>query len=226
MKLGIAGIGSKIYLSDGYSRVFLKTLKGRYRNFAAKHIPMAAEFYYKGLPNKYAFDSFLRVAYSTLLLRHNGFLLHASGVISRGKGYIFTGVSGAGKTTVAEESKLCGMVLSDEIVAVKKAGGCWKLFGTPFMGLMRGGGKNRSAARPRLLFLKQAKTNVYNPISTEKAWAKLLRNVILFKPEKKIAGLAFDFLHTADKGILKFRKKGFWRVLWDTKWKKALPRGK
>ena len=215
--LCIAGVGSSIALAEKYQTAFFKILKKRYKEFSLKNSPAKITLVYKGLPNKYAFDTFLRLTYSSLLLKHNGFFLHASGVISRGKGYIFTGISGAGKTTVAEASRKCGVVLSDEIVAVRKVGKSWKLYGTPFMGLMKGGGTNKSAGSPKLLFLKQARENALKPIATERAWAKLLRNVILFKPEKKIAGLSYDFISSVEKNILEFKKTGFWRVLWRIK---------
>src|SRR3989339_1561032 len=217
LSLSIAGTGCNIILPAKYGSEFTELLKKRYSAFFGKNTAAKITLVYKGLPNKYAFDTFVRLPYSSLLLKHNGFFLHASGVISRGKGYIFTGISGAGKTTVAEASRKCGVVLSDEIVAVRKVGKSWKLYGTPFMGLMKGGGTNKSAGSPKLLFLKQARENALKPIATERAWAKLLRNVILFKPEKKIAGLSYDFISSVEKNILEFKKTGFWRVLWRIK---------
>src|SRR3989339_1429199 len=166
--LCIAGVGSSIALAEKYQTAFFKILKKRYKEFSLKNTPAKITLVYKGLPNKYAFDTFLRLTYSSLLLKHNGFLLHASGVISKGKGYIFTGISGAGKTTVAEASKRCGAVLSDEIVAVRKTGNVWKLFGTPFMGLMKGGGKNKTAKAPTVFFLKQARENAVRTIPIER----------------------------------------------------------
>ncbi|MFH1074492.1 MAG: hypothetical protein V1752_05325 [Candidatus Firestonebacteria bacterium] len=214
LNLNIAGVGCSIVLSEKYGPEFMEILKKRYSAFSGKETSAKTSLVYKGLPNKYAFDTFVRLAYSSLLLKHNGFLLHASGVVSRGKGYIFTGISGAGKTTIAEVSKRRGVVLSDEIVAVRKTGKSWKLFGTPFMGLMKGGGKNKAIKNPKLLFLRQASKNALKTITIEKAWEKLLRNVILFKPEKKIAGLSYDFISSVENKILEFKKTGFWRVLW------------
>jgi len=217
LSLSIAGAGCNIILPAKYGSEFTELLKKRYSAFFGKNTAAKITLVYKGLPNKYAFDTFVRLTYSSLLLKHNGFLLHASGVISKGKGYIFTGISGAGKTTVAEASKRCGAVLSDEIVAVRKTGNVWKLFGTPFMGLMKGGGKNKTAKAPTVFFLKQARENAVRIMPIERAWAKLLRNVILFKPEKKIAGLTYDFIASVESGVLEFKKTGFWRVIWRIK---------
>lgn len=213
--IGIAGLNVSFYIDPNKYPRINKVFPVYYKQFPAKGPVRVVK--YSGRDDQYALANYLRKLYSGLLPARKGFLLHASGVISRGKGYIFTGVSGAGKTTVAEASKRYGKVLSDEIVAVRKTGKKWKLYGTPFMGLMKGGGRNKVASNPRLLFLKQAKNNALKSISTEKAWEKFLRNVILFKPEKKIAALSYDFVKTADKNIMEFRKKGFWRVLWAAK---------
>jgi hypothetical protein len=61
------------------------------------------------------------------------FLFHGCGVLANGKGYLFTGPSGAGKTTVA---RLAGtrMVLNDEAVLLRNGGGELWLGGTPLLG--------------------------------------------------------------------------------------------
>ncbi len=68
-------------------------------------------------------ENFLRVLYSRLCVSRGGVLLHASGVVRAGKGYVFFGPSGAGKTTLARLSKERGaMVLSDDIVILRRDG--------------------------------------------------------------------------------------------------------
>lgn len=61
------------------------------------------------------------------------FLFHGCGVVAREKGYLFTGPSGAGKTTVA---KLAGRrtVLNDEVVLLRNGEGEFWLSGTPLLG--------------------------------------------------------------------------------------------
>ncbi len=81
---------------------------------------------------------------------HTGLLLHASGIAMDGRGYVFTGPSGAGKTTVARLAQGYAEVLNDENVVVRAApllprpptplpsGGDeapgWNLESTPFWG--------------------------------------------------------------------------------------------
>src|SRR5437773_8348802 len=50
-----------------------------------------------------------------------------------GKAYIFTGRSGAGKSTVASLSPE-GSVLTDEISLLRREHGMWRAYGTPFWG--------------------------------------------------------------------------------------------
>ena len=74
---------------------------------------------FDGVKNQYTLDSLLRVLLSWKLLEHQGFLLHAATVIRNGKAYIFTGRSGAGKSTVATLSPQ-GSVLTDEISLLRR----------------------------------------------------------------------------------------------------------
>jgi hypothetical protein len=84
-------------------------------------------------PHDGVFDSFLRVLYSALLVRDDGFLVHAAGLERDGAGYLFPGPSSSGKTTLAGQAQ--GFrVLSDELTAVKMAGGAFRAFSTPFGG--------------------------------------------------------------------------------------------
>ncbi len=65
---------------------------------------------------------------------HDGLLLHAAGVVLDGAGHVFTGASGAGKTTVARLATGRGEVLSDENVILRLGTDGPELFSTPFWG--------------------------------------------------------------------------------------------
>jgi hypothetical protein len=80
-------------------------------------------------------ENFLRVLYAWLCLEHQGLVVHASGVIRRGRGYVFFGPSGSGKTTVATLS-LEHTVLSDDLVIIRKHGSVYRVHGVPFRGDM------------------------------------------------------------------------------------------
>lgn len=80
-------------------------------------------------------ENFLRVGYAWRCLRHCGLLLHAAGVIRHGRGYVFFGHSGSGKSTISRLS-LEHTVLSDDMVILKKDDHVWRVFGVPFRGDM------------------------------------------------------------------------------------------
>ena len=78
-----------------------------------------------------------------VVLRDQGLVLHALGVLRDGKVYVFCGPSGSGKTTVAQLSQEC-IILSDDIVFVKPFGRIYTVFPTPCWGdMQRGDRKNR-----------------------------------------------------------------------------------
>ncbi len=64
-------------------------------------------------------------------------LVHASAVEIGGKGYLFLGDSGAGKSTISRhlENELGGgQIFSDDRIIVRHHGGKWWMFGTPWHG--------------------------------------------------------------------------------------------
>lgn len=73
-----------------------------------------------------------------LLSRHGGVELHACGVVDpSGRGFVFTGHSGDGKTTMARlwETVPGATVLSDDrIVVRRRSDGRWCMHGTPWHG--------------------------------------------------------------------------------------------
>jgi hypothetical protein len=71
-----------------------------------------------------------------ILAGNHGAIIHAAGVQIGGSGYIFPGKSGAGKSTLTRQfaGRPCTDLLSDDRVVVRRIGGCFKAFGTPWPG--------------------------------------------------------------------------------------------
>ena len=128
---------------------------------------------FDGVGNEYALDSLLRILLSWQLLSLQGFLLHAATVIRNGKAYIFTGRSGAGKSTVASLSPE-GSVLTDEISLIRRENGIWRAYGTPFWGEFRAAGSNTSAPIAGIFRLLQATENRVTPLNSMAALRMLL----------------------------------------------------
>lgn len=76
------------------------------------------------------------VLIANLLGRGRGVELHSCGVIdAQGRGHLFVGVSGAGKTTTARlwEGAASGIVSDDRVIVRERDGAMW-MFGTPWHG--------------------------------------------------------------------------------------------
>lgn len=82
------------------------------------------------------FESFLRAVASGWLLRRGGALLHASSAAIHDEGYLFAGVSGAGKTTLVEGTSDAEYLSDDQsIVCPDLETQVLHVWGSPFSGL-------------------------------------------------------------------------------------------
>jgi hypothetical protein len=172
---------------------------------------------FDGVKNQYALDSLLRIFLSWKLLEHQGFLLHAATVIRDGKAYVFTGRSGAGKSTVASLSPQ-GSVLTDEISLLRRENGIWRAYGTPFWGEFKAAGSNTSAPVAGIFRLLQAPENRVELLRPMSNLRTLLPNVLFFSAEAESTRKLLEILSLAATEIpgynLSFRKNpAFWEVL-------------
>ncbi|PWH17218.1 MAG: hypothetical protein DDG59_08245 [Anaerolineae bacterium] len=76
-------------------------------------------------------DYFLRVVAALAAFHLGGLMMHAAGVERDGKGYLFLGYSGAGKTTTARNAPV-GSVLNDDLLVIYAIEGRWYAAATPF----------------------------------------------------------------------------------------------
>jgi hypothetical protein len=172
---------------------------------------------FDGVGNEYALDSLLRVLLSWKLASREGFLLHAATVIRAGKAYVFTGRSGAGKSTVASLSPH-GSVLTDEISLLRRENGVWRAYGTPFWGEFRAAGSNTSAPVRGIFRLVQAAENRVASLRPVELLRALLPNVLFFSAEFEANRRLLEILGQAAEeisgGELSFRRdRTFWEVL-------------
>lgn len=81
------------------------------------------------------FNPLIEVCLLSRLSRDGGLLLHAAGLVLNEQGYVFTGASGTGKSTLAELFAHHGAaILSDERVILRRQGPSFLLYGTPWVG--------------------------------------------------------------------------------------------
>ena len=137
-----------------------------------------------------ALNSILRFVYSLVLLKESGFLVHASGLIKNGKGYIFPGKSGAGKTTITQLSP-GATLLSDDLPLVKM-GHAPLIFGTPFWGGLAVAGEKTSAPLAGIYFPVKDRKNYTERLRPRQVIEKLLPNVVFFFKNEKFSKQLFD----------------------------------
>jgi hypothetical protein len=77
------------------------TWRLRRGDFRAQWDPDAGRGHIRQSANPYSIDSVLRIVHTLILAREGGFLLHSAGAIRNARAFLFSGVSGAGKTTIS-----------------------------------------------------------------------------------------------------------------------------
>ena len=143
-------------------------------------------------PNPYAIDSVLRIVHTLLLAPEGGFLLHASSAIRNGKAFLFSGLSEAGKTTMARLAPSDAILLTDEASYVRKSGGEYRAFGTPFAGDFGEPGKNVSAPIAALYLLAKGPENRITPVEATEAVRRLMRNILFFTHDAELVRQVFQ----------------------------------
>lgn len=142
--------------------------------------------------NPYSLDSVLRIVHTLLLARRGGFLVHASSAIRNGRAFLFSGVSGAGKTTIARLAPPDAALLTDEISYVTRQGDRYFATGTPFFGELARVGDNLRAPIESVYLLAKGPENKIEPIVGADAVRGLLGNILFFARDPEFVKLVFD----------------------------------
>ena len=113
-------------------------------------------------------------------------------MVEGGGAFVFSGHSGAGKTTLVRLLAPPRVPLGDDLVALfPSQGGCFEARATPFAGEY-GVVAPRSAPLARLHFLEQADEHKLIPLSIPEARTHILRNTLAYAREPETAGLLQD----------------------------------
>jgi hypothetical protein len=143
-------------------------------------------------PNPYSIDSVLRIIHTLVLAREGGFLVHSASAVRNGKAFLFSGVSGAGKTTISRLAPPDVAVLTDEISYVRKSGEGYTAYGTPFAGELARAGENISAPLAALYLLRQGPENRIEPVGAAEAVRALLGNILFFAEDAELVRMVFQ----------------------------------
>jgi len=88
-------------------------------DFRAEWDPQCRRGWVRQSANPYAIDGVLRILHSLILAREGGFLVHAASAVRNGRAFLFSGVSGVGKTTISRLAPPDVVLLTDEISYVR-----------------------------------------------------------------------------------------------------------
>ncbi len=167
-------------------------------DFQAQWDPLTGRGQVLQSPNPYALDSVLRILQSLVLTDRGGFLLHAASAICDGQAYLFSGVSGAGKTTLTRLAPDSVTLLTDEISYVRPNPAGYSAHGTPFAGELAKAGENTVAPVSALFFLEKGPDNRVDELPPVEAVRRLMRNILFFAEDhelvEKLLATACDFV--------------------------------
>ncbi len=136
----------------------------------------------------------LRILFAYFILRIGGILIHAAGISRNGKGFIFSGPSGIGKSTVSKLSPEA-IILNDDLTIIKPGlDQKWAIYSTPFA---NPGQKihNKSVPLVGIYLLEQSNEVTLEEVSPGKAVAELFANVPVVSMDSHSADQLFTIIH-------------------------------
>ena len=160
-------------------------------DFRAEWDPTARRGRIRQSLNPYAIDSMLRIVHTLVLAPRGGVLMHAASGIRNGKAFLFAGVSGAGKTTMASLTPPDAHMLTDEISYVRNEDGVYYAWGTPFAGELAVPGENLRAPLAAIYLLAKGPDNRIDDVPVGEAARALLNNVLFFANDREMVQAVF-----------------------------------
>lgn len=179
--------------ADADVRVFRDSGQWRLErgDFRAEWDPVARRGGIRQSSNPYSIDAVLRIVHTLVLAREGGFLVHSASAVRNGKAFLFAGVSGAGKTTMARLAPTDAHVLTDEISYVRKEADGYFAYGTPFAGELARAGENLRAPLAAVYLLVQGPENRIEPLGAAEAARGLLTNILFFAEDAELVQAVF-----------------------------------
>jgi ABC-type glutathione transport system ATPase component len=164
-------------------------------------------------PGVTAVENLLRFFLSWYLISaQRGVLVHASSLLWQGRGYLFCGESGAGKSTILT---LCrqALPLNDELSLIQKKHTQYYLYSTPFLGKEKYLFHQRSSPLERIYFLKKANLSLQKKLSQTEAIFHFLPRIVLFSQQKEVGEqvlqIVSQIIDKVDAYELFFKKNDF-----------------
>ncbi len=137
------------------------------------------------------------IALDTLLLHHQGLLLHSSFIRWQGHGILFSAPSGTGKSTQADlwvEHEQAEIINGDR-AGLRREDGGWNAYGLPYAG-SSGIYRNESAPVRAIIVLRQAKENHMRPLGMPEAIRYLYPELTIHHWDRAFTEQAMNLLVT------------------------------
>ncbi len=165
----------------------------------------------------YEIEQIIRIAAAIWVYQYGGLLLHGAGLVNDNKGYLFTGVSGAGKTTVCRVSKQAN-ILNDDLVGLIPENGEWQIWSTPFSNPTQVTPNPGHAIFFSMFRLIQANQHRLDEITAAVALAELISHVVVVNSNNKMTESVFLRCLSAIQKIYHYElyflpDDGFWSLL-------------
>jgi hypothetical protein len=163
-------------------------------------------------PSANSLEACVRIAASVALARRGALILHASAVEHAGRALVFTGVSGAGKSTISSLlDRAPARKIGDELLVLQRAPetGAWSVTVPPYLG-PAGIAHGAHAPLDSIHVLVQAPHHARTPMTPHAALREILRHVLVYVAEHRTAehvlDLAADLTRQVPFHRLEFRK--------------------
>ena len=138
-------------------------------------------------------DTLLQVLTVCLMSRGRGLLVHACGIEHDGRGFLFAGNSGHGKSTMAGLWRSEGLILNDDRIVIRRSHEVTRMYGTPWHGQHKSG-IHRSVPVEKCFFLHHAESNEAVHVRGATACAKLLARCFPTLWDKSGMEFMLDFI--------------------------------
>jgi hypothetical protein len=161
-------------------------------DFRAEWDEQARRGWVRQSPNPYSIDAVLRIVHSLVLAEEGGFLVHAASGVRRGRAFVFAGISGAGKTTLARLAPPDAAVLTDEISYIRREKNGYRAYGTPFAGELGRPGANLAAPVAAFYLLQKGPCGRIEPVGQPAAARELLRHILFFADDRELVQRVFE----------------------------------
>jgi len=126
-----------------------------------------------------------------LTVKYNAIMIHASGVFDGEAGRLFTGVSGVGKSTMANIWRNSGsLILNDDRLIIRKEGADFFMYNTPMCYV----DTNKRAKLNCIYTIKHASINTLEPLIGVKAVSRLMAFCIQHNYKQSFIEHHIDFI--------------------------------